>query len=274
MAPTTLHIVFNPSAAAGLRDALKEDGRDDRVICLFDCLSFGPINPPDRKVRAAWVEDQLGYTDWEEVAGSSDSFWREALAPHDRKIAWLSRRSTQEYAGFLECLWRLADGPCELVDLTDVEVVGRDKDGKPTTPHLAISLAMLPPYEILENRLLDRAEKLTPALRERYRELWIRLRSENAALRVFSGDEFVSAPIDFFDPLLLSHAKADWQKAAMVIAKSLNDFWNTSFIQTGDLVLAARLRALADAGSLESQGDLLQIRRSEVRLPRGITSSY
>jgi len=42
---STLHIVFNSSAAAGLRDALRQTGRDERVVSLFDCLSFGPINP-------------------------------------------------------------------------------------------------------------------------------------------------------------------------------------------------------------------------------------
>ena len=128
---------------------------------------------------------------------------------------------------------------------------------------------MLPPYQILESGLLDRAEKLTPALRERYREPWGLLRSENAPLRVFSEGELVSAPITYFDPILLSHARPEWQKAALVIARALSDFWDTSLHQTGDLELASRLRALADAGRLESQGDLLHIRHSEVRLPRG-----
>ena len=48
MAALTLYIVFNPSAGAGLRDALRQSGRDERVVSLFDSLSFGPINPPRR----------------------------------------------------------------------------------------------------------------------------------------------------------------------------------------------------------------------------------
>jgi hypothetical protein len=191
MAVPTLHIVFNSSAAAGLRDALRQAGRDDRVVSLSDCLSFGPINPPDPELRGRWVEDELGYTGWEEVVGEALSFWPEALSTDGRRIAWLSRRSAQEYAGFLEWLWRLGHEPIEIVDLTDVVVT----HGTGAERHLAISLAMLPSHKILENKLLDRPEALTAVLRARYRELWGRLKTENAPLRVFSKGEFVSAPL-------------------------------------------------------------------------------
>jgi Domain of unknown function (DUF1835) len=56
VAGSVLHIVFNPSAAAGLRDALRQAGRDERVISFFDSLSFGPINPPDPELRSEWVQ--------------------------------------------------------------------------------------------------------------------------------------------------------------------------------------------------------------------------
>ena len=98
MAASTLHIVFNPSAAACLRDALRQSGRDERVVSLFDCLSFGPINPSDPELRRTWVEEELGYTGWEEVVREAASFWPEALSISNRRIAWLSRRSAQEYA--------------------------------------------------------------------------------------------------------------------------------------------------------------------------------
>jgi len=66
--------VFNPSAAAGLRDALRQSGRDERVVSLFDSLSFGPINPPEPELRRRWVEEELGYTAWAEVVGEATSF--------------------------------------------------------------------------------------------------------------------------------------------------------------------------------------------------------
>jgi hypothetical protein len=260
-----LHVVFNPSAAGGLRQALRQVGRNDRVICLFDSLSFGPIAPPDPALRRKWVEEELGYTDWDEVVGEATSFWTEACSMTDRRVAWLSRRTTQEYAGFLEWLWRVGEEPIEVVDLTDARVTTR-KNGQ-TQSLLAVSLATLPPYQIIENDLFATAKTLTPAERAQYRELWERLRTENAPLRILTEGQLVSAPISYFDPLLLSYVTPQFQKAALIVGKALADIWDSSYIQTGDLVLAARLRALADAGAVESQGDLSDIRHSEVRLP-------
>jgi Protein of unknown function/Domain of unknown function (DUF1835) len=265
VAGPALHIVFNPSAAGCLRDALRMSGRDERVVCLFDSLCFGPINPAEPELRTTWVEEELGYTGWEEIVGEATSFWSEALSISNRRIAWLSRRSAQEYAGFLEWLWRIGEEPVEVIDLTDVVVVGNKN--APTKPYLAISRGLLPPQQILENDLLDRTETLTSVLRAQYRELWGRLRADNAPLRVLSEGELVSAPLSFFDPLLLSCATPDWQKAARVIGEALCDFSTTSVLQTDDLVLCARARALADAGRLESRGDPFDVQNSELRLP-------
>jgi hypothetical protein len=261
-----LHVVFNPSGAAGLRDALHQTGRDDRVVCLMDDLSFGPIAPPDAELRCRWTEHELG-CDWEDVYAEAAAFWDEALSTTDRKVAWLSRRATLEYTGFLEWLWRLGDQPFELVDLTDATVVGRGSDGSPTPRRWAVSLGSLYPHQIVDGGLLDSAQEVPPHLRGRYRDLWARLRSENAPLRVLGADGLASAPITHFDSLLLSHAKTQWQGATKVIGMVLGDFWDASLLQTGDLLLAARLRALADAGHLESQGNLFDIRHCRVRLP-------
>jgi uncharacterized protein DUF3658 len=81
----------------------------------------------------------------------------------------------------------------------------------------------------------------------------------HALINARSG-QLVSAPISYFDPLLMSHVTPQFQKAALIVGKALADIWDSSYIQTGDLVLAARLRALADAGAVESRGDLLDIR--------------
>jgi hypothetical protein len=265
MTASTLHVVFNPSGAAGLRDALRQAGRDDRVVCLMDDLSFGPIAPADAEARCGWVEHELGY-DWDDVGAKSASFWDEALSPADRKVAWLSRRSTLEYTGFLEWLWRLGDQRFDLVDLSDATVVARGSD-RSATPWLVVSLGSLSPHEIVDGGLPDSAQEVTPHARRRYRDLWARLRAENAPLRVLGPDGLVSAPITHFDSLLLSHATATWQRAARVIGLVLGDFGDSGLLQTGDLVLAARLRALAEAGHLESEGDVSDIRHYRVRLP-------
>jgi hypothetical protein len=125
-----------------------------------------------------------------------------------REVVWLSRRSAMEYAGFLEWLWRLGGAPCEVVDLTDLRISIRP----PQPPVLAVSVAALSPDQIRGNNLWDLAEPLQMRARDRYLDLWRQLRSENAPLRVIDGEKLLSAPITFFDSLLLSYAKPNWQK--------------------------------------------------------------
>jgi len=267
MAQRIVHVVFTPSGAGCLRQALKSARRDDEVVTFFDNLSFGPINPPDAS-RAKWVESELGWTGWDEVASSSETLWREALCSERKKVAWLSRRSPMEYAGFLEWLWRLGDAPSELVDLTDVTISHRTEHGPPRRPRLAISVAMLHPDIIASEKLWDLAKPLQTDMRTGYLDLWRRLREENAPLRVLEGGDLVSAPISFFDSLLMSHATDEWQKVARIIGEALATEWDDDIFQTGDLVLAARVNALVENGRLECRGKSpLEMRFSEVRLP-------
>jgi hypothetical protein len=266
MTETTLHFVFSPSGAVNLAEALEQAGRDDRVVTFFDDLSFGPINPPDSISRAKWVEDELGRTGWDEMTTESERGWQEALSPDRRKVAWLTRRSAMEYAGFLEWLWRLGDAPCEVVDLTEVEIACRPEH-RPRPPRLAMSLGMLHHDTIRDHKLRDLAEPLQTTERHRYRDLWQQLRSENAPLRISDGDKLVSAPMSFFDPVLMSYVADKWQQVSRVVGPAMASQMDDWVIQTGDMFLAARVNALAESGRLEIRGkSALEILHSEVRL--------
>jgi Protein of unknown function/Domain of unknown function (DUF1835) len=268
MTRTTLHFVFSPSGAANLIEAFEQAGRDDQVVTFFDDLSFGPINPPDSISRANWVESELGRTGWDEMTAESERGWREALAIDPRKVAWLTRRSAMEYSGFLEWLWRLGDAPCEVVDLSEVEISCRPEH-RPRPPRLAMSLGMLHPDTIGDQKLWDLAEPLSMTERRRYRDLWQQLRSENAPLRVSDGDELVSAQISYFDSVLMSYATDKWQKVARVVGPAMASQMDDWIVQTGDMFLAARINALAETGRLEIRGkSALEILYSEVRLPK------
>jgi hypothetical protein len=261
MTRASLHIVFTPSGASSLRQALADAGRDDEVVSLFDCLSFGPINPPDMSLRSKWVEHELGRTGWDDIDRDSGTFWRGALSPDRRMVAWLSRRSGMEYAGFLEWLWRMGDSPCEVIDLSEVTI------SRP--PVLAISLGMVSADTICREKLWDLAEPLLETARQRYRDLWQRLRSEDAPLRVLEGGELVSAPISFFDTRLMSYVTSDWQKVAMVIGQTLAAEMDDEVLQVGDMLLAARINAMVESGRLEIQGkSALEMHDSLVRLPQ------
>jgi Protein of unknown function/Domain of unknown function (DUF1835) len=261
------HFVFTPSGAGCLVQALRKAGRKDLVVASFDNLSFGPIDPPNSSLRAKWVENELGNTEWHEHATDSERDWNEARFPGHRKVGWLTRRSAMEYAGFLEWLWRLGDAPCEVVDLTEVKV-SYPAHSPPRPPRLAISLGMLHHDKICSDKLWDLAEPLQVAARARYLEFWRQLHAENAPLRVIDGDRLVSAPISFFDSLLMSHVTKDWQKVGRVVAPALSFGMDDDIVQAGDMFLAARINRLAEDGRLEIRGkSALEIFRSEVRLP-------
>jgi hypothetical protein len=268
MTQTIAHFVFTPSGAGCLVQALRKAGRDDLVVASFDDLSFGPIDPPDSSLRAKWVENELGNTEWHQHAAESERDWNEARFPGHRKVAWLTRRSAMEYAGFLEWLWRLGDAPCEVVDLTEVRVSYRPKDGPARPPCLAMSLGMLHHDKICSDKLWDLAEPLQETARGRYHGLWRQLRSENAPLRVSDGDRLISAPISFFDSELMSYVTDDWQKVSRVVGPAMVSQMDDDILQAGDMFLAARINNLAENGRLEIRGkSALEILHSEVRLP-------
>jgi hypothetical protein len=251
-------------AAASLEMAIRQTGREDRVVCHQDNLAVGPIDPPEPQERWAWMDRELppAYSS-EEGFPDHSAFWREALHEDARKVAWMSRRSAPEYCGFLEWLWRLGEQPCEVVDLTDMRVGNR----RP------FSLSQLDPQEIVDDGLLHRTRHLDAVARGEYLGTWRRLRIENAPLRVVGPNGIQSAQLSYFDSQLLSFATTGCQKPARMIGNVMGEWvWpeiepHEPYFQAGDGVLAARIPVLVEQGLLEGRGNLLDIRASEVRLP-------
>jgi Protein of unknown function/Domain of unknown function (DUF1835) len=268
MTESVLHVVFSDSAAGLLRPALRKIDRSWRVLSFPDNLGFGPIDPPDPDVRLEWMKQQLGVAsvDWDWLPSKTNAFWSIALAGHSRIVVWVSRRTVMEYSGFLEWVWRLGQMAYDVVDLTDVRTEWRLPDGTVTTDRVT-SLGLLDPDQVRIHALLKGAARLSAPMRNYYRQMWQQLRTENAALRIIREDRLRSAPITYFDDLLYACASDQWLKVARVVGHALVESWDDHGIQTSDLVLGARVRALAEVGQLEARGDLADWQQGEVRLP-------
>ena len=159
----------------------------------------------------------------------------------------------------------LGDEPCDLVDLTDVTISYDPEDGPPRQ-RLAYGLGMLAPETICEQKLWDLAEPLDATARAQHLDLWRQLRSENAPLRVIEGRKLVSAPMSFFDSLLISFATNNWQRVARIVGQSLGSGMDDS-LPVDDLLLRARINAMVESGRLEIRGrSAHDIFDSEVRL--------
>ncbi len=262
-----MHVTFNSSAAKNLREALELLGCGEPVVALDDDFRVGPINPSSQTARNAWIEREYGYC--YHYDASLEAFWASALGADPLKVAWFSRRSAGEYAGFLEWLCRMEDAPCQIVDLTDVELARRGRGGQLRHPQLVISLALLSADVVVEHDLFALARPLSDNERSRYMQLWSGLREENAPLRKLEGGQLVSVPISAYDALLLACVTPNWQKMARIVGEALGEtFIDQDVSQIGDDFLVSRLFALERLGRIELRGDTSQMRTTDVRLAR------
>ena len=72
--------------------------------------------------------------------------------------------------------------------------------------------------------------------------------------------------LEMIDLTLLNHATNNWRKVAMIVGFTMTDLSDT-FPGVSDLFYGNRVALLVEQGKLISQGDLSQMRHSEVRLP-------
>jgi hypothetical protein len=267
MTQTIAHFVFTRSGAGCLVRALRDAGRDDQVVSTCHDLHIGPIDPSDPSSRAKWLETELGRIDRTDDA-RSERDWNETRFPGHRKVAWLTRRSAMEYAGFLDWLWHRGDTPCEVVDLSEVTISPAPELGPPRPSFLAKSLAWLHHDNIRHNKLWDLAEPLPMTDRLRYRDIWGRLIVENAPLRVIDSDKLVSAPIPYFDSLLMACVTDNWQPVSRIVGNAMAAQSDENDIDAE--WLHRRLILLIESGRLEIQEkhSLENPLRGQVRLAR------
>lgn len=114
--------------------------------------------------------------------------------------------------------------------------------------------------------LIETARPITSREREEARSLWRRLRSENAPFRVVTPHGMESAPIDYFDHLLLRHATKAWRRTiSLVMETAISN--SEPYDQVSDLLLLLRVVALVTEGKLLADGNPRNMHTSRVRLP-------
>ena len=272
-----LHITFTESGAGFLRQALRQIGVRQHVVTFPDDLSFGPINPADPDERRAWTAANLrqpgdrlfpktklqtmppALGGRPSLAEETKEFWSLALEAEVCTV-WLTRRVPAEYCGFLAWAEGAGAKTYNVVDVTDARSNGERR--------LIFSIAHVGPSELDYEGMLASAAPLEPKIRDAYLRLWKALRGENAALRVLVNAELVSAPINFFDDLLLSCVRKDWRTATWLAGEASAATWDEHARQGNMEIMMARLFALVKARRVEIKGDLGEWWRSvEIRLP-------
>jgi hypothetical protein len=259
----TVHVAYGVSRADAIRDALRMQGCEERVIALPATLSHGPIDPPDPNARQAWVRTVLRCGPHDDCPEPEEP-WAEATAADVHPVHWVCLTDAGEHACFLEFAYRMAGRPFDIVDATGLDFVTRDGVRSPW------SLGLMRPEDIVTAGLRTRRRRYSRGEGDAAAAAWALLRAENAPLRIVRGGRLVSAPLTHFDAALVAQARPDWEIAAKLIGRALHHL-SYELDPPGqgvcDVVLFGRVLALGDAGDLDVRGHGPGMRDHEVRRP-------
>ena len=253
MSAPTLHIFFSSSAAGTYRQLLMQEGSGDQVIDLFDPLSIGPIDSVDSEDRLEALI-RLGVLDretWEAEPDFSRSFWQSCAESQAPRTLWVSRRSSDELAGFHAYLHRFGDVPCRIVDLAEGEERLRDVTRRRDATYF--SLGELPHHPL--GALKDIARPLAGEEVDGIRRRWESLVKENAPLRIADRSGLRSAPETLLDEDLLARCSSAWRRTARVIAELIIAVPETRGFALSDFFFEWRIDRLLAQGALESRED-------------------
>jgi len=96
---------------------------------------------------------------------------------------------------------------------------------------------------------------------------------ESTAIPPLSAEEaaliakLTEKEIEKIDDMILANAHSHWRKVARIVGTLMGSLGDR-YSEISIVFYVERIRALAEAGWLESQGDISHIRSSEVRLPQ------
>jgi len=152
----TVHVTYGVSRADSVRDALRAQGCEERVIGLPSALNLGPINPPDPEVRKAWIREVLRPEPDGDPCEPEEP-WTDATSTGVHPVYWVCMTDAAEQASFLEFALRMAGRPFDVVDATALDFVNRDGVRSPW------ALGIMRPEDIVASGLADRRRPFSHA---------------------------------------------------------------------------------------------------------------
>src|SRR5262249_25092717 len=133
-------------------------------------------------------------------------------------VVWFSRHCAPEFAFFLAWTDRVGERPYDIVDVTGRQLPLKRLNGTTVVGSLP-SVSIMPEYTL--RSVLGTERPITAEERDNGRRDRRRLRNENAPFRVVTDAGLVSAPLDYFDPLILAQATPEWRPVAGLVSSTL-----------------------------------------------------
>jgi hypothetical protein len=123
------------------------------------------------------------------------------------------------------------------------------------------NLFQIPAKEFLKSKKL--ARPITLSEFEVDPDEWTKLAEESKGVRLLEGGKkLAQKEYDYYDSELLKFVTKDWQK----VNKFFTRFFGKAKETTGDAYILWRLKMLAEAGKIDIQGNVKNMKEMEIRL--------
>ncbi|MCW3640945.1 DUF1835 domain-containing protein [Burkholderia cenocepacia] len=253
---STIHVIQGGTAAASLREALVQAGRDKRVVGLLDDLGVGPLKGADETpdTRAAFWQHVLGdqIPDWNaEIEGEFARL--DQLAMDTGQVVVWHAPSVGDKLLLRRVAYHLRNVPQRLneVRLSAADLDAAQRASLSRTDQ-ACATGMFSPAELARKRPV--AAPISVLRIGRLALEWQEAKHLNAELRYWVSNTIKSGHYADLDALIVARAETDWQPARRLVG-SIMAAADRGGLFVSDSIAWWRCRELAATGRLELQDD-------------------
>jgi Domain of unknown function (DUF1835)/Protein of unknown function len=266
-----LHIVFQHKDIDVLKQAIELDASlQGEVIQIEDDFAVGPVkdiySEEGWEARKQWWRKVLEGGDYDGIAddgsvandNKSSAFLVESLGNNPSEIIWIwAAQNKHDVCGYYWLMSQLREfqGRVFILFLNNLPFIS--EKGNIFYP---VNLFDIPAKEFLKAKKL--ARPITPAEFEVDSDEWVRLCHEDMGVRILEGGKkLVSKEYHFYDDEIKKFIKGDWIRAS----KLVHQFLAKANHITGDAYILWRLKLIIEAGEVDVQGELKNMKDFEVK---------
>ncbi|MEJ7739789.1 MAG: DUF3658 domain-containing protein [Chitinophagaceae bacterium] len=265
-----IHIVFQEADIQALQKSFALDETlQGTILQIKDDFAVGPLagiyTAEGIEARKQWWREVLSGGDYEGLVDNgtiddnkSVAELIQALEHNPAEVIWIwAAQNKHDVSGYFWLMSQLQDfqGRVFILYLNNLPFI--NEKGHIFYP---VNLFSIPPKEFVKARKLARLITLSEF--EVDPDEWNKLSEENKGVRLLEGGKKLAQyDYDFYDEELVNLITNDWIKASKLIHIYLSKARHT----TGDAYLLWRLKKLIEAGRLDVQGEIKNMKDFEVK---------
>ena len=265
-----IHIVFQEADVPALEKSFElDESMKGEIMEIKDEFAVGPIkdiySTAGIEARKQWWREILAGGDYSRIADDGHVDDQKTvqeligkLQTNNDEIVWIwAAQNKHDVSGYYWLVSQLKNfqGRIFLLYLNNLPFIN-DK-GSIFYPE---NIFNIPPREFIKAKKLARPVTLSEF--EIDPDEWTRLQNEDKGVRILEGGKkLVQYDYDFYDGELRKFISMDWQKGS----KLIHSYLNKAPHKTGDAFLLWRLKGIIQAGEVEVQGEIKNMKDFEVK---------